>query len=226
MYRFFVDKKELNYFILDQSILNHLKSIRLKINENFICVYEGKFYICSLENKKAKIIELLDEDHEYPHHLVLFAPIIKIKNFEWLIQKATELGVQEFYPLICENTNKKYLEIVKNKLTRFQEIAKNAAEQSFRNQVMKIFDPINFIDAIEIKIENKFLAHEKINSNQTSQSNNFNGNIAFFVGPEGGFSDNEVEIAQKNNTQIISLGKRILRSETAVIWLIANVKES
>ena len=154
------------------------------------------------------------------------APIIKIKNFEWLIQKATELGVQEFYPLICENTNKKYLEIVKNKLTRFQEIAKNAAEQSFRNQVMKIFDPINFIDAIEIKIENKFLAHEKINSNQTSQSNNFNGNIAFFVGPEGGFSDNEVEIAQKNNTQIISLGKRILRSETAVIWLIANVKES
>lgn len=226
MYRFFVDKKELNYFILDQSILNHLKSIRLKINENFICVYEGKFYICSLENKKAKIIQLLEEDHEYPHRLILFAPIIKIKNFEWLIQKATELGVQEFYPLICENTNKKYLEIVKNKLTRFQEIAKNAAEQSFRNQVMKIFDPINFIDAIEIKIENKFLAHEKINSNQTGQSSNFNGNIAFFVGPEGGFSDNEVEIAQKNNTQIISLGKRILRSETAVIWLIANVKES
>ena len=225
MYRFFVDKKELNYFILDQSILNHLKSIRLKINENFICVYEGKFYICSLENKKAKIIQLLNEDHEYPHRLVLFAPIIKIKNFEWLIQKATELGVQEFYPLICENTNKKYLEIVKNKLIRFQEIAKNAAEQSFRNQVMKIFDPINFIEAVEIKIENKFLAHEKIDPNQTDQSNNFNGNIAFFVGPEGGFSDNEVEIAQKNNTQIISMGKRILRSETAVIWLISNVKE-
>lgn len=224
MYRFFVNKKELNYFILDKPILNHLKSIRLKVNENFICIYEGKFYICELENQKAKIIEILNENHEYEYRLVLFAPIIKIKNFEWLIQKATELGVQEFYPLICENTNKKYLEIVKNKLMRFQEIAKNAAEQSFRNQIMKIFDPINFIDAIQIKIENKFLAHEKINSIQNKASN-FDGNIAFFVGPEGGFSNNEVEIAQKNNTQIVSLGKRILRSETAVIWLVSNIKQ-
>lgn len=82
MYRFFVNKKELNYFILDKPILNHLKSIRLKVNENFICIYEGKFYICKLENQKAKIIEILNENHEYEYQLILFAPIIKIKNFE------------------------------------------------------------------------------------------------------------------------------------------------
>ena len=132
-----------------------------------------------------------------------------------MIQKATELGAKAFYPLITKNTNPKYIQMIEQKLARFQEIAKNAAEQSFRNQIMNIYSPINFDEAIQIEITNKFLAHEQIDTND--KKTNFSGDLAFFVGPEGGFTDEEVELAKKNNTQIISLGKRILRAETAII---------
>ena len=221
MYRFFVNEKKLDYFVLDQSILNHLKSIRLKPNENFICIYQNQFYLCALEGKNAKILNPIDQDHEYEHQLIIFAPIIKIKHFEWMIQKATELGAKAFYPLITKNTNPKYIQMIEQKLARFQEIAKNAAEQSFRNQIMHIYSPIHFDEAIKIEITNKFLAHEQIDTDD--KKTNFSGDLAFFVGPEGGFTDEEVELAKKNNTQIVSLGKRILRAETAIIWLLANV---
>lgn len=221
MYRFFVNEKKLDYFVLDQSVLNHLKSIRLKANENFICIYQNQFYLCCLEGQNAKILKLINEDHEYEHQLIIFAPIIKIKHFEWMIQKATELGAKAFYPLITQNTNPKYLQMVESKLNRFQEIAKNAAEQSFRNQIMDVYPPIQFNEAIRTEITNKFLAHEQIDTND--KKTNFSGDLAFFVGPEGGFTNEEVELAKKNNTQIVSLGKRILRAETAIIWLLANV---
>ena len=221
MYRFFVNEKKLDYFVLDQSVLNHLKSIRLKANENFICIYQNQFYLCALDGKNAKILKLINENHEYEHQLIIFAPIIKIKHFEWMIQKATELGAKSFYPLITQNTNPKYLQMVESKLNRFQEIAKNAAEQSFRNQIMDVYPPIQFNEAIKAEIANKFLAHEQIDTND--KKTNFSGDLAFFVGPEGGFTNEEVELAKKNNTQIVSLGKRILRAETAIIWLLANV---
>lgn len=224
MYRFFVDKKIDNkYFALSNEVLNHLKTIRLKKTESFICVYEKEFYICKLENNNALILDKLDENHEYKNNVVLFSSIIKIKHFEWLIQKATELGVKEFFPLITKNTNTKYIELIKRKKQRLDEIAKNAAEQSFRNQIMKINDPIKFEDAITYSIDNKFLAHEK--TNYSNKISNFQGNVAFFVGPEGGFDENEIKLAINNDVKIISLGKRILRSETSSIYLLSKINE-
>ena len=224
MYRFFVNQREENYFILNDEIVNHLKSVRIQKEEKIICVYQAKFYICSYDwkNKIALIEQELDEDHEYSNNLILCASIIKLKRFEWLIQKATELGVKEFYPIITKNTNIKYIQQFDSKFERMETIIKNASEQSFRNILMKIHKPITFDEALKLNVKTKILAHEK---SYVKSSNDFEGDICFYVGPEGGFTQEEIEKSLNQGIQIISLGKRILRSETASIYLLSRIKD-
>lgn len=225
MYRFFVDKKNIDRFELDKDILLHIKAIRLGRNEKFYCIYKNEYYLCSLAGQSAIIEKKENINNEFNFNVVLFASIINIKRFEWLIQKAAELGVKEFYPLITKNVNKKYIEQVNNKIERFTEISKNACEQSFRNQIMKIHKPIEFSEAIKFDIKNKYIAHEKIKDEKDfCDQFFFDGDCAFFVGPEGGFEENEIEISQNNKINIVSLGKRILRSETASIFLLSRIK--
>lgn len=220
MYRFFVDCKEDNHFILSRELLNHLKVIRIN-NEKIICIYEGKFYICKLESNIAIIIEELDENHEFENQVILCAALINVKRFEWLIQKSAELGATKFIPLITKNTNKKYSDIYKTKMQRWYEISKNACEQSFRNKIMEISEPMEFRDAIKIEAKHKIIAHEK---QQEKKITSINDNVVIFVGPEGGFDKMEIEIAVKFGFNVVSLGSRILRSETSSIFLLSLIK--
>lgn len=227
MYRFFVTKKGKNDFILSKETLNHIKAIRLKKNEKFYCIYNNEYYLCFLENEKAKIVKKENINNEYKNKIFLFAAIINIKKFEWLIQKAAELGVKHFFPMITDNTNKKYIEQINFKLNRFIEIAKNACEQSFRNQIMNIHKPINFCEAINFDIKNKYIAHEKKDDfNLIENDIFFENDIAFYVGPEGGFTTEEISKSVSKSIKIIFLGKRILRSETASIFLLSRIKNS
>ncbi len=220
MYRFFVDHKENNHFILSKELLNHLKVIRIK-DKNIICIYKEVFYVCQLKNNLAIIIETLDEVHEYTNPVVLCASIINIKKFEWLIQKAAELGATKLIPIITKNTNAKYHEIAKTKINRWNEISKNACEQSFRNKIMKIENPLDFKEAIKISAKNKIIAHEKHDEEQTSM---LTDDTIILVGPEGGFDENEIEMAKKLDFKVVSLGNRILRAETSSIFLLSRIK--
>ncbi|MBD5423106.1 MAG: 16S rRNA (uracil(1498)-N(3))-methyltransferase [Mycoplasma sp.] len=224
MYRFFVEKKIDNKFELSNEILNHLKVLRIGSNEKFYCIYDGEVYLCHREGSHA-IIEIKTEiNNEYANDITLFASIINIKRFEWLIQKATELGVNNFYPMITKNTNIKFIEQLKKKKERFIEISKNASEQSFRNKLTIIHDPINFEEAVNYNIENKYIAHEK-KEELDDQNLLFKSPIAFYVGPEGGFDENEINKAINSGLKIISLGKRILRSETSSIYLLSRIQK-
>ena len=223
MYRFFVDEKIGNKFKLSKEVLNHLKIIRLKKDEKFYCNFENKYYICHLDNNFAVIEKETDINNEFDGEIVLFAAIINIKKFEWLVQKATELGVKKIFPMITKNTNKKYADQIKTKISRLKEISKNSCEQSFRNILVEINEPIEFKDAVKFKCNNKFIAHEKENSND-SINYLFETNVSFFVGPEGGFDETEIKLAKDNNIKVISLGKKILRAETASIFLLSRIK--
>lgn len=218
MFRFFVDKKFGDSFILSKEQINHLKVVRATA-ENFICVFEEKFYICKLENNTAKIVETKNENHERESQVILAASIIETKNWELVIQKATELGVSKIIPLKTANTSKKIPDI-NAKVERWNKIALAAAEQSFRNIAPEVTMPQTLHEVLDINIENKFLAHEK---NQSSSAFNLPSNSLLLVGPEGGFTDEEVELAKAKNAKIISLGKRILRAETASLVLLARV---
>ncbi|WP_036452938.1 16S rRNA (uracil(1498)-N(3))-methyltransferase [Mycoplasma buteonis] len=224
MNRFFVSTKKGDFFTLNPETLKHLKVLRIQEKE-FVCVYEKEFYICKLENNLAKIISKIDENHEHQYEIVLAAAIIKFERFEWLLQKATELGVTKIIPLVTEHTNHDLLKFDKfnKKRERFQTIVLNAAEQSYRNQVPEITEIMKFSDFIKQSFPNKILAHEKTNLS-SSLEQPINQSSTFIVGPEGGFSESEIDLAVKNNTKIVSLGSRILRAETAGIFLLSQIK--
>ncbi len=111
------------------------------------------------------------------------------------------------------------------KIDRFNEIIKNAAEQSFRNIVPELESIKTFEEIILINQDKKiYVAYE--NKELDSQIDKIDTNSILIVGPEGGLSDSEVDFALKNNCFIVSLGKTILRAETACIYMLSNVRES
>jgi 16S rRNA (uracil1498-N3)-methyltransferase len=123
--------------------------------------------------------------------------------------------------MITQNTNYKYKDISKTKTIRWNEISKNACEQSFRNKIMTIEEPMELKEAIKIKTKYKVIAHEK---HEDAKISSLNDDITIFVGPEGGFTEIEVEMAEKKGFITVSLGQRILRSETSSIFLLSIIK--
>ena len=219
MFRFFVNEKEGNAFVLSNETLKHIKVARVE-KEAFICIYKEQFFKCKLNGNLAEIIEEIKEDHEFNGEVILAASFIDTKRFEWLIQKATELGATKLIPVVSNNVSKKLPHDIDKKLDRWNQIALNAAEQSFRNKPMVVAKPQNFNEVIKMNISNKFIAHEKENG-IVKQS--FPTNSLFLVGPEGGFTETEVKEANSNGFETVTLGKRILRAETASMFMLARV---
>lgn len=219
MFRFFVEEKQGNTFVLSSEILKHIKVARVQ-NEEFICIFEGKFYITKLVGDAAQIVSELDEQHDFEEQVVIAASFIDTKRFEWLIQKASELGATKLIPVISKNVVKKLPNDIDKKLERWNQIALNASEQSFRNNKMIVEKPMNFDDVIKIKITNKYIAHEK---SDTTPEVSFPQDSLFLVGPEGGFTNEEVASANESGFTTISLGKRILRAETASMFILSRI---
>lgn len=152
-------------------------------------------------------------------YTTLLQAIPKSDKLELIIQKVTELGIDEIIPIESSHSIKK---ISTSKLPRLQKIAIEAAKQSKRSQAPTIREPMSLTAFFKnSNLENKSL---KILFNQNGENNlkdelcTFSGNKIFFaVGPEGDFSKEEIELFSKNNFKFISLGDRILRAETAAI---------
>lgn len=220
MFRFFVDKREGDELLIEAKTLNHMKVARV-LNEQFICVHEEQFYICKLNaNNNATIIEKLEENHEFDGDVTIAISFIDPKRFEWLIQKASELGATKIIPMISDNVAKKLPHDFNKKLVRWNEIALNASEQSFRNKALKVEGLMKFKDVIKLEYKNKFIAHEKKDGKEEFS---YPTNSIFLIGPEGGFSDSEVQQASQNGYDVITLGKRILRAETAPLKILSRI---
>lgn len=232
MHRFFCDNKENNSFLLDKDLLHHIKVARLE-NDNFLINYQNQFYKCKLNKTTlcADIIEQVNIDNEYKKDLVLAAPIIKPERFEWMIEKATELGVKKIIPMLSQFCNHKYAQnnFSDKKMQRYKAKILSAAEQSFRNVIPEITSVQKFTNIIDFYIEKGYklyLAHELVSTDNTLDS--IETDSVVLIGPEGGFSQSEIDyVASKNYDQlkIISLGKTILRAETAAIKMLSKIKE-
>ncbi|MXR57313.1 16S rRNA (uracil(1498)-N(3))-methyltransferase [Mesomycoplasma hyopneumoniae] len=223
MYRFFVNEKQENFFILTNLTLNHIKTVRIK-NENFICVYQNEFYLVRLvpNSNKAEIIEKIKGNNEPKNKVVLALAILKTKSFEFAIQKAVEIGVNEIWPFYSKNVSQKISGDLEKKLKRWEQICLHSAQQSFRNLIPKINLPINYKDLLE-QAKNfpvKLISFERAKNNINIPDNP--QNTIIIIGPEGGFDDVEIQQAEKLGFQSITLGKRILRSETAAIFLLTK----
>ncbi len=196
--------------------------------EIFVTDGEGSVYRCKINSLKKELIDCIITEkiislNEPKIKINLYQSLIKNPDrFEFAIEKAVELGVHTIHPVITEHVINK----TTNKTERWQAIALSAMKQSQRCVLPKIYEPVNFTDAIvSAKGELKLIADEKENDSRLSIADieDSFSTIDIFIGPEGGFTPQEAELAISQGFKILSLGARKFRSETAAIYTIGKL---
>lgn len=210
--------------ITDKEIINQIKNVLRLKSGNQVVLGDGKKSEVLAEIDEVKkdyvgmtIIKKSRNKNEPEREIILYCSILKRENFEWVVQKATEVGAREIAPIVTERTVKLNL-----RYDRLEKITKEAAEQSGRGIVPILREASDFSSALEEAKNNdlnlffdvKGLPLETIRQQLPSDAKR----IGIFIGPEGGWSEEEKEAAKKiKNFKIINLGKLTLRAETAAI---------
>lgn len=236
MYNFFVtidDKKDNRYFITGDDY-NHIKNVlRMNVGEQFLVSCDGASDLCELENIQsdtvvAKIINENYQNTNLPINIHLFQGLPKSDKLELIIQKAVELGVATVTPVSMKRSIVKIDDKKKkSKRERWQAIAEAAAKQSKRTAVPQVCDILSYKEFIDRAKELDLLlvpyeCAEGMAATKAALSQIKSGmNIGIIIGPEGGFEQKEIDMACESGGKIISLGSRILRTETAAITTVA-----
>jgi len=238
MHRFYVDNEK----ILDDKIIitghdvNHIKNVlRMKPgDELIICNGQGKDCYCIINKVSDREIEthiksIQETETELPVKITLFQGIPKSDKMELIIQKAVELGVYEIVPVMTARCVVKYSDAKKEdkKISRWQAISENAAKQSQRGIIPKVLPVMSFKEAVLYAsgMDLKVIPYEN-EKGMSATKDALSGlkdcrTAGIFIGPEGGYESSEVELAKEYNIIPISLGKRILRTETAGLALLS-----
>lgn len=237
MHHFFVTPGQItgNRIQITGPDVNHGKQVlRLREKEEvLISDGTGQDYLCRVssfgrDSIFLEIIEKQDENRELPAEIVLYQGLPKSDKMELIIQKAVELGAARIVPVATEYTVVK-LEPKKEeaKRKRWQAIAESAAKQSKRSRIPEVCGVLTFSQALEEAagcgaVLFAYEHEEGMAGTQNALSKVLpGGKIAVFVGPEGGFGAREAEEARQAGFSMVSLGRRILRTETAGIALLS-----
>ena len=245
MYRFFVEPSQIQdkKIIITGSDVNHIKNVlRMKVGEE-IAVSNGidnREYCCGIEEyTEHEVICTLrfvkEEGVELPARIYLFQGLPKADKMEWVIQKAIELGVYEVIPVAAKRCVVKLDEKkAAAKVNRWQGIAEAAAKQSQRGVIPTVQSVMNMREAIEyardmdVKLIPYELAEDMQHTKRIIEAVRPGESIAVFIGPEGGFEESEVQEALDAGIEPVTLGKRILRTETAGLtvlsWLMYHLE--
>ncbi len=232
MYNFFVDKPSADgrCFVIAGNDFNHIKNVlRMKEGEQLLVSCDGTSSLCKIaafegEAVIAEIVESNYNDTSLPIDIYLFQGLPKSDKLEFIIQKAVELGACRVIPVEMERSIVKIEDKKKAaKIERWQAIAESAAKQSKRNTIPTVGDILPYKAALEAASSLDILLvpyESEIGMESTRQalaSIKSGMSVGILIGPEGGFSDKEIEEAKAAGGNIISLGKRILRCETAAV---------
>lgn len=226
MQRYFVNEVINDRPQFDKEQTHHILNVmRMKVNDEITIAYEGKAYLCKISKTsplEVNIVKDLNEEHELKNDVTLLYCLPKGEKLELVVQKATELGVKEIILVQSERCIAKITKENKDKkLLRLNKIALEASEQSKRTKVPEINKVIQYKELNKLDFDHKFIAYENEDSvtfKEHLENIKEGESIALLVGAEGGFSVKEVEDAKLIGYKSISLGKRILRSETAVFY--------
>lgn len=230
MHKFFVDRDAIsgNTIQIEGEDVNHIsKVLRLRKGESIqICDGNKHEYKCSIENIEKKnviceILESFDNLTESPVEITLFQGIPKSQKMDLIVQKCVEIGVVKIQPVITDRVVVKVDgKDIGSKIERWNRIALEASKQSNRGILPVVENPINFKEAIEelTKLDAAIIPYE--NEKTTGLKDYFHDkkaivSVGIFIGPEGGFEDSEVKTCIENNIIPVTLGPRILRTETA-----------
>ena len=163
-------------------------------------------------------------------HLTLYQAAMKSDRFEWVLQKGTELGVGRFVPVVTLRTMRRDATQSSNRRARWLRIIREAAEQSERSILPELGDPVSLEEALDHAPRPMILAWEQEAKRSTrsafdglSESRAIQQEMSAFVGPVGGFDSEEIELARSRGAVTVSLGRRVLRAETAAIVLVTAI---
>lgn len=236
MYNFFVtdeNRKDGKYFIIGADF-NHIKNVlRMSVGERFLVSCNDTSDLCELESIEsdtvvAKIIEPNYQSTNLPIKIHLFQGLPKSDKLELIIQKAVELGVSEITPVSMKRSIVKIDDKKKkSKQERWQAIAEAAAKQSKRtaiptvNEVLSYKEMLSLASGLDLLLvpyecaEGMSATKEALSQIKSAMS------VGIIIGPEGGFEQKEIDDALAVGGKVISLGSRILRTETAAITSVA-----
>ncbi|MCR5107093.1 MAG: 16S rRNA (uracil(1498)-N(3))-methyltransferase [Lachnospiraceae bacterium] len=240
MYRFFTDEDHINGndIYIDGSDYNHIKNVlRMKQGEEVSVVTgnDSREYRCEISSYEEDRVNLRlrfikEESSELSGKIYLFQGLPKSDKLELVIQKTVELGVHEIIPVSMKRSVVKIDEKKReSKILRYNLISESAAKQAKRQVIPVVKDIMTFGDALEYAedFDLKLLPYELHdnsefnNTREILESAKECSKIAVFIGPEGGFSEEEVSLARDCGFREITLGKRILRTETAAMTIIS-----
>ncbi len=208
---FVFDKEESKHII---KVLRKKEGDTLFVTNGLGFLFQTEITIASDNKCTVKIISF--EQQEKPKfylHLAV-APTKMNERYEWFLEKATEIGLQEITPIICEHSERKVI-----KTDRFQRILESAMKQSLHYYLPKLNEPISFRDFINKENKGqKFIAHcEETDKKSLKNELKTNQDITVLIGPEGDFSVKEIQSALEQNYIPVSLGQTRLRTETAAV---------
>ncbi len=242
MYQFFVEPGNINVaskrVIIDGTDVNHIRNVlRMQVGEEIAVSngIDGREYRCGIVSLGEQIeceLRFIKEDSvELPSKVYLFQGLAKGDKLELVIQKAVELGVFEVIPVAMKRSVVKLDEKkAKNRVARYRAIAEAAAKQSKRavipgvHDVMSMKEAVAYAGTMDIKVVPYELADDMEKTRKCLESIQPGQSIAFFIGPEGGIAEEEISMLSEAGFTPITLGKRILRTETAGLtvlsWLV------
>lgn len=211
---------------------HHAKNVVRLHNETVRLVYHGQAWLATAYQKDGSLYAHVDKVDERVNEIgcdvILCMALIRREKMELVLQKAAELGVSGIVPFVSSRCVVKEKKEKSDKLRkRWESILQEAAEQCKRNQIPTLFDTIAFDKLKDVQAQVKLAAYENAygSSKRLYDVLEQGKSTAFVIGPEGGFSSAEVEQLQSFGYQPVTLGKRILRAETAAIAACALTAE-
>lgn len=213
-----------NKIVLNDDEKHHLLHVmRADVGDKIEVVSNEKLFVGEIKCCSPLNIEIIKEcvcDVELKSDVTLFFAISKGDKNDFIVQKATELGVKNIVFINTKRCISKFDGKEDKKLARFCKIAKEASEQSHRLVIPNVTGPIDLKNINkEMLSEYNFVAYEKESCNIENMilMNSKPKSVSIFIGPEGGFEENEIKFLNSLGIKSISLGKRILRCETAAV---------
>jgi len=220
MHLFYTPDLSSNIYTLNEIESKHCVRVLRLSADDIIELIDGNggFYKAKITdpNPKRCTVEIIETKKEFGkrnHYLhIAIAPTKNIDRFEWFLEKATEIGIDEITPILCEHSERK---AIKNE--RLEKIIVSAVKQSIKAYKPKLNDLTSYTNFIKQNIEGeKYIAHCEENQKLLLKNSYKQGqNTIILIGPEGDFSPVEISLAKENNYKEISLGESRLRTETA-----------
>ena len=229
MQRYFATKKVENKFILDNKDLHHIKNVmRMKDNDNIEVVFDERLYKCTINYNNEIHITIIEEiisSTKKKTKISIIVPVLKENKMDFILQKSTELGVDEIIPIITERTLIKLNDKENKKLERWNRICKEASEQSMRLNIPKItnvkkLNDLNNLDGLKIVCSTQV---NSVSLKNILQANSNYDHLFIIIGPEGGLSINEEKKLNEFGFISTSLGDNILRVETVPLTILSMI---